>query len=126
MIDDATLAEWEAMMAESILSHNRLDVRDWLKDAIAEIRRLLGELETVRGTWKQMYDSAVRRAEHDEADLTAHQAVVRDMTVCLVVLKDLWHKTNRTVADLEVGQHTIERGLALAHPLVQQAREKKP
>ena len=50
MIPDATLAEWERLMKERTLSRGPLDVREWLKAAITEIRRLR---EIERAVWNQ-------------------------------------------------------------------------
>ena len=105
MIDDITLAEWlEGALCSCgdapFPGHSILCNRYRFKALVDEIRRLREE----PNIWIDVL----------KADLAAHQAVVRDMHICFEVLKDLWHKTNRTMADLEAGQRTIERGLALA------------
>ena len=112
-------AEWARIVENDIFGcpmHYRIQKLVEALDAYArqQVEPLEAELRRLREELDQCHSDAGFVIPALREALAAHQAVVRDMHICFEVLKDLWHKTNRTMADLEAGQRTIERGLALA------------
>ena len=113
MIDDATLAEWEQIAGcEPGAGFN---LHPMLLAAIAEIRRLREMNDAQAHDLETAY---TRNAENlaalcsAEADLAAHQAVVRELAEALesAIAGRLWIDAARK---------------ALARPLVQSAREDR-
>mgnify|MGYP001602107617 CR=1 FL=1 len=95
MIDDATLAVWE-------------DRGGWLYMAVKEIRRLREECLGLQGAYTMCVEENGKRGEV----LTAHRAVVRAAEDVVIE----W-RAGRTP------DHLYQLSEALAHLLVQQARE---
>ena len=138
MIDDATLAAWDGHLQEKDLPV------EWLvsqfKRAIAEIRRLRESLieECPRNcTTFQQYGDCEHRHPVEMAklkrDLAAHRAVVRELAGASKKYIDEVQANLRAAQSIVPGPPEPPRWAALqhlqawlAHPLVQQAREKKP
>ena len=113
MIPDATLTEWERYLNQ-LEESTGLPVDGsgrFLRSCIAEIRRLREE----RTFCKECHDLSlmrqdeILRREGVEADLAAHQAVVRELALCCEELIAQGHVPKWIAEVLEE---------KLAHPLV--------
>ena len=122
MIDDATLAEWEQEERRYYRDSNLLR-------AIAEIRRLRGENILLA---EAEYDSPAFHAcmeaygksfQQLKADLAAHRAVVRELANLLTNACTM-RQDGGFVGD-NIDRWLTSVILALANPLIQQAREEK-
>ena len=129
MIPDATLAEWEKDNHSVRMGGGRggagpsstLEVVEHLAQAIAEIRRLRDEIEA----WKTSQAIANVIAKKAEADLAAHQAVVRELADTLEAAQASLCASS-DYQEVPSNRYALERiRAALADPLVQQAREEK-
>ena len=123
MMDDATLANIE-----------RIVVGEY---PCAYCPALIKEIRRLREALKRSTDDFVKPlVEQTQADLAAHRAVVRELVQALarsVVALEMWHGMgmsglNRAEAWKIYYDHSPEMKeirVALAHPLVQQARERR-
>ena len=130
MIDDATLTGWERLTRSDLCDNRPCErLESALQDAIAEIRRLREERNYALGKetdaknelanrdyveWRRAYDSDLgKRIEILSQNLSAHQAVVRELASVLDV--DAWPEfanEGDMIAWVE------RKHAALTHPLV--------
>ena len=118
MIDDATLTGWERLTRSDLCDNRPCErLESALQDAIAEIRRLQNELDNRDYVeWRRAYDSDLgKRIEILSQNLTAHQAVVRELADAARHL--MLNGFIVSCAECREAEKT------LAHPFVQQARE---
>ena len=133
MIDDAMLAEWEELQRDDLCDHRACErLETALGEAIAEIRRLREQYHLYYEdsmVMMEQRDAAYAEGDTLKTDLATHQAVVRELAEVLYLVATYCncsqplHQGEHDVGCAQFWNMVQEAQKALAHPLVQQARE---